>query len=213
MSDLTLYQLAPSPNSIKVRLALASKGLDYETVDLGFEDRAKAIEVSGQPLAPVLVDRDRSVYDSYGIMRYLDANWPENGPRLFSADREAMRAIEDWEMYARVQLGECMMMVVGPVMSGNVDPDALAKAREIFGERLRRVENALAERDTLMGGEAYNAADLTVAPFASYGFVEEAQVPAESIDMIFAKFMRLDDEAFPNTKAWVGRTLGLEKKA
>ena len=56
-------------------------------------------------------------------------------------------------------------------------------------------------------------ARLSTAPFASYGFVEEDQVPAESIEMIFAKHMRLDDAEFPKTKAWIGRILGLEKKA
>ena len=90
---LTLYELPPSPNSIKIRLALGLKQIECERKVINPMDRATLVEVSGQPLAPVLVDsgpeRDRVVFDSFAIMRYLDANHRDQGPRLYSADRDA----------------------------------------------------------------------------------------------------------------------------
>ena len=83
---VTLYDLGPSPNNIKVRLALAYTKIPYEKIPVDPQDREPLVKVSGQPLAPVMLHGETVVYDSYAILRYLDANFPKT-PRLYSATR------------------------------------------------------------------------------------------------------------------------------
>jgi hypothetical protein len=82
---LVLYDLGPSPNSMKVRVTLGYKGLPYRKIAVNSGNRAPVIKVSRQPLTPVLLHGGRAVYDSAGILRYLDANFPQ-APSIFSMD-------------------------------------------------------------------------------------------------------------------------------
>jgi glutathione S-transferase len=70
-----------SPYCWRTRLALAHKGLAFETVPWRFSDK-EAIAFSGQGLVPVLVDGDRTVSDSWTIALYLEERYP-HAPSLF----------------------------------------------------------------------------------------------------------------------------------
>lgn len=70
-----------SPNCWRVRMALAHKGLQAETVPWRFTEK-DAIAFSGQALVPVIQDGDREVHDSWDIAVYLDENYPDR-PMLF----------------------------------------------------------------------------------------------------------------------------------
>ena len=90
----TLYDLAGaeadrrfSPYCWRVKMALAHKGLPYETVPWRFTEK-EAIAFSGQGLVPVLVDGERVVTDSWAICQYLDGAYPEaplaEGPQAWA---------------------------------------------------------------------------------------------------------------------------------
>lgn len=213
---LTLYELPPSPNSIKIRLALGLKQIECERVTINPMDRATLVEVSGQPLAPVLVDGasdgDRVVFDSFAIMRYLDANHRDQGPRLYSSDRDTIRTIEDWEVYARSSLGEVIGMIFGQAFAPATDPAVIERANVLLNERVARVEEALSSSDYLCG-DAPNAADLTAAPFLLYGTLDPADYSAEaegfaSIQAFFANHLKLGEA--PKTRAWIARVMELD---
>ncbi len=106
---LKLYELPPSPNNMKVRIALGYKKLDYERLPLQFDDypgdRTEIVKVSRQPLTPVLAHGDTVIFDSGAILRYLEANFPE-APTIFSGDIDTMRKIEEWEWMARTQIAK-----------------------------------------------------------------------------------------------------------
>jgi glutathione S-transferase len=83
MADITLYDLAGadkrvrfSPYVWRVRMALAHKGLAFETVPWRFMDK-QAIAFSGQGLVPVMVDGGTVVSDSWAIACHLDDTYPE----------------------------------------------------------------------------------------------------------------------------------------
>ena len=83
----TLYDLAGaederrfSPNCWRAKMALAHKGLPFETVPWRFTEK-EAIAFSSQGLVPVLVDGERVVTDSWAICQYLDSAYPDT-PRL-----------------------------------------------------------------------------------------------------------------------------------
>ena len=208
MSRLTLLTLPPSPNNIKVRLALALKRLECEFVPQGFDDRSLVIEKSGQPLTPVLLDGDRVVFDSFGILRYLDANF--DGPRLFPETREGIREIESWENHARNGLGPALGMILSMLLSGKVDPAQAELASRLFNQLASNVELAL-EKGSYLTGEAISAADLTIAPLVYYAVQDADKTEEGSVQRFFAEHLQLSPR-YPRTRAWVDRVFAIENE-
>ncbi|MCA8971790.1 MAG: glutathione S-transferase family protein [Planctomycetes bacterium] len=208
MSTLRLLTLPPSPHNTKVRLALELKGLDYEPHAFeGFDGRDAIVEASGQPLTPVLIDGDRKVYDSFGIVRYLDANWPE--PKLFPTTREGMREVEGWERFALNGVGPVLGMILGQAIAGTDDKATIALADRLLQESAARVEAALAGKQWLVG-DTIGAADITVAPFLAPGVLDENHHDAGSFLRFVTDRYRLSPR-FPMTRAWVTRVMAHDK--
>jgi len=207
MTNLKLYTLPLSPFNTKVRLALKLKGLAYKAVEFsGFDDRDLVVKISGQPLTPVLTDGDTVIYDSFGIMRYLDANFP--GPRLFASDRETMQKIQEWERFGN-ELGSIIGMVLTQAFNNTIDDQATEQAQALLDTVPQALEDVLANSEFLMG-DAITAADLSVAPFLRFPMWN-----AEDVDFPLAKFVaqRLTLSAkFPKVHAWVTRVLELDRE-
>jgi glutathione S-transferase len=66
-----------SPYCWRIRMALAHKGLEVETIPWRFTDK-EAIAFSGQDKVPVLQDGKTIVHESWEIARYLDEKYPAN---------------------------------------------------------------------------------------------------------------------------------------
>ena len=83
-----------SPFCWRIRMALAHKGLEVETIPWRFTEKEK-IAFSGQGLVPVLVDDGRVVSDSWVIACWLEDTYPDR-PSLFGGRRGAVRFINSW---------------------------------------------------------------------------------------------------------------------
>ena len=70
-----------SPYCWRIRLALAHKGLDVETIPWRFTDK-EALAFSGQARVPVLVHDGKTVVDSWVIANYLEETFADT-PSLF----------------------------------------------------------------------------------------------------------------------------------
>jgi glutathione S-transferase len=86
---IVLYELAGadpalrfSPHCWKVRMALAHKGLEAESLPWRFTEK-HVIAFSGQGNVPVLIDDGLTVCDSWRIALHLEARYP-NAPELFA---------------------------------------------------------------------------------------------------------------------------------
>jgi maleylacetoacetate isomerase/maleylpyruvate isomerase len=97
---MKLYSHFRSSASYRVRIALALKGLAYETVPVrlsaGDQNAASYRAVNPQGLVPTLVDGDTVLVQSLAIMEYLEETVPE--PALLPkspADRAHVRALAD----------------------------------------------------------------------------------------------------------------------
>lgn len=90
MAQITLYELGGihgerySQFSWRSRMALAHKGLAFETVAVRVSDKA-AIAFSAQDKVPILKDGDHVVCDSWKIAEYLDSAYPDR-PSLFGGE-------------------------------------------------------------------------------------------------------------------------------
>jgi len=208
MSDLKLYDLAPSPNNIKVHIALTYKDLAHERIPVDPQDRAAVVEVSGQPLTPVLVHGDRVVFDSAAILRYLDANFRDT-PRLFAEDAAEMHEIERWEQFGRGELVRPVGIVFGQAFAKDKNEAELREASQMLHELTGRIEKRLEASDWLVG-EGMTAADVTAAPVVYLGMLPEAAAEASNIHKFFAANLGLGDGR-DRTRAWAERVMAYNK--
>ena len=87
---ISLYELADASGrrysvfSWRTRLALAHKGLDFESVPVKISDK-DAIAFSGQKKVPVIRDGAHVVFDSWKIAEYLEQRYADR-PSLFGGE-------------------------------------------------------------------------------------------------------------------------------
>jgi RNA polymerase-associated protein len=102
-SVMTLFSSATDPESHRVRLVFAEKGITVEVVDVDGNNKPEdLIDLNPYNSLPTLVDRELVLYDPRTIMEYLDERFPH--PPLMPVDpvsraraRLALYRIEkDW---------------------------------------------------------------------------------------------------------------------
>lgn len=202
-SSVTLYALPASPNTMKVRAALAYKKIPHQRIDIDPTKRDEIVKISGQPLTPVLKHGDAVVYDSYGILRYLDANW-RGTPALYSPDRATMKAIETWELFARTDVGPAISTMFGQIREAQPDLGKIRGANEMMNKAAGRVEETLAKSEWLVGATP-TAADFTVAMPLYYGVVAAVGPEATPVAGLFARHLKIENA--PKTTGWIRRVM------
>jgi len=101
-SVMNLFSSATCPQSHRVRVVLAEKGITVEIIDVDNEKPEDLIDLNPYNTVPTLVDRELVLYDPRAIMEYLDERFPH--PPLMPVDpvsrartRLALYRIEqDW---------------------------------------------------------------------------------------------------------------------
>ncbi|MBU0586952.1 MAG: glutathione S-transferase family protein [Gammaproteobacteria bacterium] len=76
-----------SPNSWRVRMALAHKGLSHEVRDVRFGDIPGLASGEDKLTIPTIEHAGRKITDSWAIVQYLDQAFPDT-PRLIAAGAE-----------------------------------------------------------------------------------------------------------------------------
>lgn len=216
---LTLYDLAGadpacrfSPYGWRVRMALAHKGLEAETVPVRFTEK-HLLAFSGQDKVPVLRDGDRVVADSWAIATYLDQAYPDR-PTL--CGDEAARGLTGFARHwaERVVMPLVLPLIVAdvPRRLGPEDAAYFRRSREArFGRTLEEVAGdpaaaraslkaALAPLRATLGAQPFLAgSQVGLADYAVFGAFQWARV-ASPRDVLDA-----DDPVF----AWRDRLLDL----
>lgn len=83
-----------SPFCWRSRMALAQKGLDFESMPWRFTETDR-LAFAGHDKVPVLVDGERTVADSWAIARYLDDAYPD-APSLLRGNPEPYLFVAAW---------------------------------------------------------------------------------------------------------------------
>jgi maleylacetoacetate isomerase len=186
---IRLYRAPFSTNVERVALGLAYKGIEVESVEISYSDRSPVIEVSGQPLVPVIVDGDTVVADSQAILRYLEQEQPE--PRLFAQGAVLDIFLEWFDAVWKVPPNAIEDDPHGP------DVDALAARMDGW---LDMFERLLEGHDHLFG--EFSAADCVAFPFLKY--VRPVPPPDDDpFHVVLAERQTL--EGRPNLAAWIDR--------
>jgi glutathione S-transferase len=149
---LTLYDAPRCPYCARVRLVIAEKRIEVETIEIDLADRPAWIyEKNSTGRVPVVEEDGWTLPESSVIMEYLEERYPE--PALLAAD-PADRAL------ARLQIlrHDAFTAPYYALRRGVDGADAL------FAEQLERLDAALEERPWL-GGMAYGLADIAYVPW------------------------------------------------
>ena len=203
---LQLFRAPFSTNVERVALALAHKGLEVETVEISYSDRTPVIEVSGQPLVPVLVDGDVVIPDSTRILRHLEERWPD--PPLFPRDpsrRAELDVFLEWFNEVWKLPPNAIEEELG---SEHPDHDLIAALSARMRGCLDVFEDMLDGRDHLFGD--FSAADCAAFPFLKFAKLRD---PAddELFHRILEDNLRLDGAgqesppSHPRLSAWIDR--------
>lgn len=213
MNGLTLYELPPSPNNMKVRIGLGFKRLQFERSVLELDrfpgDRSGIVAVSGQPRTPVLKHGDAVIFDSGAILRYLEANFRDTPP-LFSTDYDEFGEIERWEAFGRSRLSEPVNIMFQEAFAPEKSADNIRRANELMRELVGRVEDRLSQTGFLVGGRL-TAADVTAAPLVNLAMLS-ADAGSGPIGQFFAETLRLG-EGCDRTREWVRTVLAHDSLA
>jgi maleylpyruvate isomerase len=208
-----LFRAPFSTNVERVALALAHKGLEVESVEISYSDRSPVMEVSGQPLVPVLVDGDDVISDSTRIMRHLETRWPD--PPLFPRD-PARRAELDVFLEWFNEVWKLPPNAIEEELGHDQpDHDRIAALGARIRGSLDLFEDMLDGRDHLFGD--FSAADCAAFPFLKFAKLRD---PAddELFHRILEDNLRLDraghenppshprpDGSHPRLSAWIER--------
>jgi glutathione S-transferase len=204
-TKIRIHELAPSPNCMKARIGMNLKSVPFKKIAANPTDRSAIVKAFGQPLTPAMEAGDMKLFDSHAILRWLDAN-AKQGPRLFSPDYEGMKAIEEWEVFARTGLRRGLRPMFGMAFGRMpVEDGAVAAANAALNQDTAGIEAALEAGPWLMG-ERISAADVMVAPLLYWASAPEHEVARA---LPFYGVMRRFDLG-PNrerTRDWVARVM------
>jgi RNA polymerase-associated protein len=138
-SVMTLFSSATDPESHRVRLVFAEKGITVEVVNVDGNNKPEdLIDLNPYNSVPTLVDRELVLYDPRTIMEYLDERFPH--PPLMPVDpvsraraRLALYRIEkDW--YQQLPALESKSEKVY-TKARKILRDSLTASAEVFGAK------------------------------------------------------------------------------
>ncbi|HSC73804.1 MAG TPA: glutathione S-transferase family protein [Gaiellaceae bacterium] len=149
---ITLYDADRCPYCARVRIALAEKGVEYETVEIDLDDRPSWIyEKNPLGRVPVLEEDAFVLPESAVINEYLEERYPE--PPLWPADA-AERALGRLLVFRFDQLSK-------PYYALRREEDG---ARERLDAELAKL-NAILDAQPYLNGREFGLADIAYVPW------------------------------------------------
>jgi glutathione S-transferase len=190
---LKLYHATNSPNSRRVRIFLAEKGLELTLipVDLGAgEQHSEAYQaINPRRVVPALVLEDGvTLGEVPAIMRYLDETFPETP--LLGATPKDKGLVAMWERFAELDGFAAVMEGVrnkavrlkGHAIAG---PHGYEQIPALVDRSVLRVTNFLADLNERLGqasfvaGEQFSAADITALVTIDFATALDISIPEE----------------------------------
>ena len=149
---LTLYDAPRCPYCARVRIVVAEKGIEVESIEIDLDDRPAWIyEKNSTGRVPVVEEDGWTLPESAVIMEFLEERYPE--PALLAAD-PADRALARLRIFRHD-------VFTKPYYALRRGEEA---AGALLAEQLERLDAAL-EEHAWLGGMEYGLADIAYVPW------------------------------------------------
>ncbi|KAK1423787.1 hypothetical protein QVD17_19095 [Tagetes erecta] len=191
--DVILLNFWISVFGVRVRIALAEKGIEYEYREEDLPNKSPLL-LEMNPVnkkIPILIHRGKPVCESNIIVQYIDETWHEKSPALLPSDPYLRAQARFWADFIDKKIYESGKKVM---MAKGEDVEALKKE---YIDLLKVLEEQLGEKPYLVG-ESFGFVDIAMIPFGSW-FYELNQIGIMSIE-----------EECPKLAAWVKRCMKRE---
>ncbi|KAL7587817.1 probable glutathione S-transferase parA [Lactuca sativa] len=168
--ELILLDCWASSYGMRVKIALAEKGLEYECREENFQEKSHLL-LKSNPIhktIPVLVHNGNPICESLNIVRYIDEFWPHKSPLLPSDPYKRSQNLF-WADY----IDKKIYSIGKRVWRGKGDEDQEIAKRE-FIECLKKLEDELGNKP-YFGGENVGFVDVALVPFTSWFYTYEAR--------------------------------------
>ncbi|KAK8545607.1 hypothetical protein V6N13_066881 [Hibiscus sabdariffa] len=165
--EVVLLDFWASPFGIRVRIALAEKGIKYEYKEEDLRNKS-ALLLQMNPVhkkIPVLIHNGKPICESNVQVQYIDEVWHDTAPLLPSDPYQKANArfwadFVDKKMY---ELGSKIWRTKG---------EEQATAKKGFIESLKLLEGELGDK-TYFGGENLGYVDIALVPFYCWFYAYE----------------------------------------
>jgi glutathione S-transferase len=188
---MKLYHYPPSTNSLKVRIVLLEKGLEFESVIIDLTKKEQKdpeyLKINPFGQVPTLDDEGFIVCDSTIINEYLEDEYPH--PPLLPDDSENRAIARMMEDYRDNWINPHFVTLVHEYRKPEAERDGevIASVHGKIGKALTMIETQLQGRDYLAG--SFSLADIAFMP--NVALMDRFSVPL--------------DANFQNIAAWIER--------
>ena len=150
----------------RVRIALAEKGIDYESVEVdlpGGEHRGEGFRALNPfSQVPVLEDGDLVIAESVAILEYLEETHPS--PALMPHDPAGRARCRQWMLFAGDYVNDAWKLWMAQYFDPDTKADApsVQEGRQLLARHLDVLDTALGSHDWLVG--TFSFAEACYAP-------------------------------------------------
>ncbi len=193
--EVILLDFLPSMFGMRVRIALAEKGIKYEYKEEDLRNKSPLL-LQMNPIhkkIPVLVHNGKPVCESTIIVQYIDEVWKDKAPLLPSDPYERAQA-RFW-----VDFVDKKLYVAGR-KTWSTTGEAQEQGKKEFIEVIKTLEGQLGDKP-YFGGETFGFVDLCLIPFYCWFHAYET----------YGKFSVAAE--CPNFTAWAKRCMEKESVA
>ena len=184
---MKLYDSAMAPNPRRVRIFLAEKGVEVDTVqiDIGKAENRQPEFLAKNPMGgvPVLeLDDGRFLAETVAICRYFEETHPD--PPLMGTDAADHAWVEMWNRRMEHEVALNAMQAFRQThdfFKGRIPqvPEYGAVCKEAVLKRLAWLDTELADRE-FIAGDRYTIADITALVGIDFGRVSKISIdPAQ----------------------------------
>uniref|UniRef100_A0A0D9V4E5 Glutathione S-transferase n=1 Tax=Leersia perrieri TaxID=77586 RepID=A0A0D9V4E5_9ORYZ len=199
--ELQLLGTWSSPWVIRVRVALAMKGLSYEYIEQDLPNLKSELLLRSNPVhkkVPVLIHRGQPVCESLVILDYVDDAWASVGPPLLPADPYDRATARFWANYINDTFVPSWRVLI---RSTTAEQRAEAfKSVVPHVETLERAFGECSKGKAFFGGDAAGLVDVALG-----GHLVWIRV----VDEVSGTKL-FDEDRFPGLAAWAERFFDLD---
>ena len=184
---LQFYYSRLSINARRVWVTLLEKNLEFESILLklnGDQFQPDFLKLNPFHHIPVLIDDDFKVFESFAILDYLEAKYPE--PNFMPTDAKEIAKVRTIELVTVNELPPASIVLMKEMLDVEVDTKQIEKAQQIMATTLQYFEDNLAENQTYFLGEKFTYADIVAGTAV-------AAIPSLGISL----------EPYPKVTKWV----------